>query len=51
MPHRGKIIWGGCFVMLVTGMLMACTPMGGVTDRTSTPPEAPAWSDMGSNAS
>ena len=55
MPHWGKIIRGGCLIMLVTGLLMGCTPMGSVrnqtTDRASTPPEAPAWSDRGSNAS
>jgi hypothetical protein len=41
--------------MLMTGMLMACTLMGSVrdqtTDRASTPPEAPAWSEMNSDAS
>jgi hypothetical protein len=55
MLHWGTIIRGKCLVMLVTGMLMACTPMGSVrdrtTDRVSTPPEAPAWSHRGSDAS
>ena len=55
MLNWEKIIRGGCLVMLVTGMLMACAPMESVRDRTpdraSTPPEAPAWSDRGSDAS
>jgi hypothetical protein len=55
MLHWGKIIQRGCLVMLVTGMLMACAPMGSVRNRTpdrvSTPPEAPAWSHRSSDAS
>jgi len=55
MLHWGTIIRGVCLVMLVTGMLMACTPMGSVRDRTpdraSTPPEVPTWSNRGSDAS
>ena len=55
MLHWGKIIQRGCLVMLVIGMLMACAPLGSVRDRTpdraSTPPEVPAWSHRGSDAS
>ena len=55
MLHWEKIIQVGCLVMLVTGMLMACTPMGSVRNRTpdraSTPRAAPAWSEMNSDAS
>ena len=50
-----RVIREGGLIMLMTGMLMACTSTGGVhdqtTDRASTPPKAPAWSDMGPNTS
>ena len=50
-----KIIRGGGLVMLMVGVLEACTPMSGVrnrsTDRPSTPLEAPAWPERGSEVS
>jgi len=51
LQHWRKTLRGVCLTILVAGMLMACTNMGIVPDRTTTSFDFPTGHDMDSDSS